>query len=97
MLFFYLVALPVVACATLWALLFLPSRTTGKPSPSSANVPCPLPPHTHLAHAGCATAPHGHGERPSAHRMGPSCRLAAPAGRRPGLACRAGGAGAGAR
>ncbi|KAL4424193.1 hypothetical protein ABPG75_001494 [Micractinium tetrahymenae] len=29
MLFFYLVALPVVACATLWALLFLPSRTTG--------------------------------------------------------------------
>lgn len=30
MLFFYLVALPVVACAALWALLFLPSRTTGK-------------------------------------------------------------------
>lgn len=42
MLFFYLVALPVVACATFWALLFLPSPSTGKPPLRCAHPSLPM-------------------------------------------------------
>ena len=70
MLFFYLFTLPLVACAAGWALLWLPSRSTGAPPAASAHArrlspplccsplspPCCIPASTHTHSPACAPA-----------------------------------------
>ena len=51
--FFYVFALPLVACATGWALLFLPSKSTGERRRAAL-----MPGALRASPAGCHSASH---------------------------------------
>lgn len=64
--FFYVFALPLVACATGWALLFLPSKSTGEASRRLAHGAM-------LTHRHCPTGATPSHASPSSHAALPCC------------------------